>query len=60
MMYRGQRSDGNQKEKGAAGKPEGQSGEPVSNNFIRSIIRTLTIWYDTVPQESGQVSVCWL
>ena len=60
VMYRGQRADGSRKEKGAAGKPEGQSGEPVSYNFIPSIIRTLTLWYDTVPQESGQVPVCWL
>ena len=55
---RGQRADVSRKEKGPAGKPEGQSGEPVSNNFIRSIIRNLAVWYDAVPQESGQVTVC--
>ena len=44
VMNRGQRADGSRKEKWAAGKPEGQSGELVSNNFIRSIIRTLTVW----------------
>jgi len=42
VMYRGQRADGSRKEKRAAGKPERQSGEPVSNKFIRSIIRNLT------------------
>jgi len=59
VMNRGQRADGSRKEKGAAGKPKRQSGEPVSNNFILSMIRNLTVWYDAVPQESGQVSVCW-
>ena len=57
VMNRGQRADGSRKEKGAAGKPKRQSGEPVSNNFILSMIRNLTVWYDAVPQESGQVSV---
>jgi len=41
VMFVGQRADGSRKEKGATGKPEWQSGEPVSNNFIRGIIRTL-------------------
>jgi len=42
VMYRGQRADGSRKGKGASGKPEGQSVEPVSNYFLRSIKRTLT------------------
>ena len=54
MVYRGPRADGSRNEKGTALKPEEQSGEPASNNFIRSIIRTLTVWYDAEPQESGQ------
>jgi len=56
-MYRGQRADGSRKEKWAAGKSEGQFCEPVINKFIRSIIRTLNVWYDAVPQEPGKVSV---
>jgi len=48
------------KEKEAAVKPEGQSGELICNNFIRNFTRTLTVWYDALPQESGQVYVCWL
>ena len=44
VMNRDQRADGSRKEKEAAGKSKGQSGEPVSNNFIRCMIRTLTVW----------------
>ena len=60
VKNRSQRADVSRKEEVAAGKPKGQSGKPVSNNLIRSMIRTLTVWYDAVPQESGQVSVSWI
>ena len=58
MIHRGQFADGSSKEKGTAGEPKGQSGEPVNENFICRIIRNMSVWYDAVPQESGQVSVC--
>ena len=42
VMNRGKRADGSRKER-VAGKPEGLSSEPVSNNFISSMTVTLTL-----------------
>ena len=43
VMHRDQHADGTRKKKGTAIKPEGQSAKPISDKFIRSIIRNLTV-----------------
>ena len=60
VMQNDQLADCTRKEKGAAGKPEGPSGVQICNNFVFSITRTFTVWYDAVAQESVRVSVRWL